>query len=35
VASCNNGVGYGEWTRVDGWSESIVEYIRVREQAAE
>ena len=35
VASCNNGVGYGEWTRVDGWSESVIEYIRVREQAAE
>jgi hypothetical protein len=26
-------VGYGEWRHIDGWSESVVEYIRVREQA--
>lgn len=27
VASNKNGVGYGSWTHVDGWSESIVDYI--------
>jgi 60 kDa SS-A/Ro ribonucleoprotein len=35
VASSNNGVGYGEWAHIDGWSESVVEYIRMLEQAAE
>jgi 60 kDa SS-A/Ro ribonucleoprotein len=33
VASCKNGVGYGKWTHIDGWSESVVEYIRMLEQA--
>ena len=28
VASYRNGVGYGAWTHVDGWSEAIIEYIR-------
>lgn len=28
VASAKNGVGYGAWTHVDGWSESIVRYIQ-------
>jgi len=27
VASYRNGVGYGKWTHVDGWSESVVDYI--------
>lgn len=27
VAAYKNGVGYGKWTHVDGWSESIVDYI--------
>lgn len=27
VASNRNGVGYGAWTHVDGWSEAVVEYI--------
>lgn len=27
VASHENGVGYGPWTRVTGWSENIVRYI--------
>jgi hypothetical protein len=35
VASYTNGVGYGKWTHVDGWSESVVEYIRVLEQTME
>ncbi len=28
VASFKNGVGSGKWTHIDGWSESVVEYIR-------
>jgi 60 kDa SS-A/Ro ribonucleoprotein len=32
VASYKNGVGYGKWTHIDGWSESVVEYIRGLEQ---
>ena len=32
VASYKNGVGYGKWTHIDGWSESVIEYIRVMEQ---
>ena len=28
VASYKNGVGYGKWTHIDGWSEAVVEYIR-------
>lgn len=31
VACERNGVGYGAWTRVDGFSEAIVEYIRQSE----
>lgn len=31
VASNKNGVGYGPWTHIDGWSESIVDYIRTFE----
>lgn len=27
VASYQNGVGYGKWNHIDGWSESIVRYI--------
>src|SRR5579872_2662238 len=33
VASYKNGVGYGKWTHIDGWSESVVEYIRELELA--
>jgi 60 kDa SS-A/Ro ribonucleoprotein len=33
VASCKNGVGYGKWTHIDGWSESVVEYIRTLENS--
>jgi 60 kDa SS-A/Ro ribonucleoprotein len=32
VASYKNGVGYGKWTHIDGWSESVVEYIRTLEE---
>ncbi len=33
VASYKNGVGYGQWTHIDGWSESVIEYIRAVEDA--
>ena len=32
VASFKNGVGYGPWTHIDGWSEAVIEYIRALEQ---
>ena len=32
VASYRNGVGYGPWTHIDGWSEAVIEYIRAAEQ---
>jgi len=34
VASAKNGVGYGAWTHIDGWSEAVVEYVRALEQMA-
>jgi 60 kDa SS-A/Ro ribonucleoprotein len=34
VASYKNGVGYGKWTHIDGWSESVVEYIRALESTS-
>jgi hypothetical protein len=34
VASARNGVGYGAWTHVDGWSEAVVDYIRSLEADA-
>jgi len=33
VASAKNGVGYGAWSHIDGWSEAVIEYIRELEQA--
>lgn len=33
VASYKNGVGYGAWTHVDGWSEAVVEYIAELEKS--
>jgi hypothetical protein len=33
VASYKNGVGYGKWTHIDGWSDSVVEYIRELERS--
>jgi Mg-chelatase subunit ChlD len=35
VASNRNGVGYGSWTHVDGWSEAVVEYIAELEASDE
>ena len=32
VASYKNGVGYGKWVHIDGWSEAVIEYIRALEQ---
>src|SRR5580658_3285933 len=34
VAAYQNGVGYGTWTHIDGWSDSVVEYIRTSESPA-
>ena len=34
VASYKNGVGYGKWTHIDGWSEAVLEYIRALESPA-
>jgi len=31
VASYKNGVGYGKWTHIDGWSVSVIDYIRTLE----
>jgi hypothetical protein len=33
VASARNGVGYGAWSHIDGFSEAVVEYIRELESA--
>ena len=35
VGSARNGVGYGPWSHIDGWSEAFVEYIRELERVAE
>jgi hypothetical protein len=32
VASTRNGVGYGPWVHIDGWSEAVLEYIREAER---
>jgi hypothetical protein len=34
VRTQRSGVGYGKWTHIDGWSESVIEYIRALEQTA-
>lgn len=31
VASATNGVGYGEWTHIDGFSEAVLRFIRENE----
>lgn len=33
VASAKNGVGYGAWHHIDGWSEAVLDYIRENEGA--
>jgi hypothetical protein len=35
VAGHKNGVGYGPWTHIDGWSESVLEYIRELERTGD
>jgi 60 kDa SS-A/Ro ribonucleoprotein len=32
VGTFQNGIGYGAWTHIDGWSESIIDYIRESEK---
>jgi 60 kDa SS-A/Ro ribonucleoprotein len=32
VASAKNGVGYGAWAHIDGWSEAVIRYIRELER---
>lgn len=34
VASYQHGVGYGAWTKVDGFSESVIRFIQEVEQEA-
>lgn len=31
VASYKNGIGYGQWNHIDGWSESILDFIQASE----
>ena len=33
IASNRNGVGYGRWLHVDGWSDAVVRFISERERA--
>ena len=33
VANCKNGVGYGAWTHIDGFSEAVITYIQALEAA--
>lgn len=35
VATYKNGVGYGPWHSIDGWSERIIDYIRLWETEAD
>jgi TROVE domain len=35
VASYRNGVGYGKWTHIDGWSEAAIQYIQELESISE
>jgi hypothetical protein len=34
VASARNGVGYGAWVHIDGWSEAVLEYVGEAERSA-
>ena len=31
VATNRNGVGYGQWVHIDGWSEAVIDYLRALE----
>jgi len=35
IASNKNGIGYGKWTHIDGWSEHVIDYIREFERVEE
>jgi hypothetical protein len=35
VASAKNGVGYGDWTRIDGFSENALAFIHAHEAGDE
>ena len=35
VASNRNGVGYGKWLHVDGWSDAVVRFMSEHERADE
>jgi 60 kDa SS-A/Ro ribonucleoprotein len=35
VAAYQNGVGYGAWKTIDGWSESVVQYIQDSERSGD
>jgi 60 kDa SS-A/Ro ribonucleoprotein len=35
VASNKNGVGYGRWLHIDGWSDKVLDYIVKYESANE
>ena len=32
IASCENGVGYGDYNHINGWSEAVLDFIRVYEE---
>lgn len=34
VASAKNGVGYGRWTHIDGFSEAVLTFIAEHEHAS-
>ena len=35
VASYKNGIGYGKWTHIDGWSEAVIDYVRATEERSD
>lgn len=35
VANYKNGIGYGAWTHIDGWSEAVLEFVRANEALAD
>ena len=35
VASNKNGVGYGKWIHIDGWSEAVIDYVRASESVSQ
>ena len=34
VAPYENGIGYGEWVHIDGWSEAVLSYVAAAESGA-